>query len=198
MLFELCPDTKQRCVGFKGIQKDANNIKKSLKVLNECGDKIPRFVSHYLDELPPVTINNLDVSQACSARWSGCTVRSPRRHAVKLQANVENLCSVTETIGSAPELMLMNAGWNRATEEDRLSRLGRIARSWLGSWLVGASLALLRIPFVSALLYHLARSWRRERLCRGRCREWDYACTPDSNFFTQMFSNSTGAQIKLR
>ncbi|CAL8361289.1 unnamed protein product [Gadus morhua 'NCC'] len=63
--------------------------------------------------------------------------------------------------------MLLNAGWNRAKEEDRLSRLGRIARSWLGSWLVGASLALLRIPFVSALLYHLARSWRRERLCRG-------------------------------
>lgn len=30
VLFELCPDTKQRCMGFKGKQKDANN-KKLLK-----------------------------------------------------------------------------------------------------------------------------------------------------------------------
>ncbi|KAI9534214.1 hypothetical protein NQZ68_014510 [Dissostichus eleginoides] len=65
-LFELCPETKQRCVTFKGNQKDANNIKSCLKKLNECGENIPRFVSHYLDELPPVTFNNLDVSNLLS------------------------------------------------------------------------------------------------------------------------------------
>ncbi|KAL7400814.1 hypothetical protein ABVT39_018298 [Epinephelus coioides] len=66
LLFELCPDTKQRCVAFKGSQKDANNIKSCLKVLNECGENIPHFVSHYLDELPPVTFNSLDVSSLLS------------------------------------------------------------------------------------------------------------------------------------
>ena len=37
VLFQLCPDTKQRYVAFKGNQKDTNNIKSCLKVLNECG-----------------------------------------------------------------------------------------------------------------------------------------------------------------
>ena len=62
VLFELCPNTKQRYIVFKGNQKDVNNIKSCLKVLNECGENIPQFVSHYLDELPPVTFNNMDVS----------------------------------------------------------------------------------------------------------------------------------------
>ncbi len=66
VLFELCPDTKQRCVTYKGNQKDANNIKCCLKVLNECGDNISRFVSHYLDDLQPLSFNNLDVSNLLS------------------------------------------------------------------------------------------------------------------------------------
>lgn len=60
MLFELCPTT-QRNISHKGAQKDANNIKSCLKVLNECGDNVPRFVSYYLDKLPPVTFSNMDV-----------------------------------------------------------------------------------------------------------------------------------------
>ncbi|XP_077367678.1 uncharacterized protein LOC144011015 [Festucalex cinctus] len=52
LLFELC-STTQRNVLHKGAQKDVNNIKSCLKVLNECGENIPRFVSHYLDDLPP-------------------------------------------------------------------------------------------------------------------------------------------------
>ena len=47
--------------------------------------------------------------------------------------------------------MLLNVGWNRTTEEDQLSWLGRVARTWLRSKLMGASLALWRIPPVSAL-----------------------------------------------
>lgn len=31
-------------------------------MLNDCGEYIPRFVSHYLDKLPPVTFSSLDVS----------------------------------------------------------------------------------------------------------------------------------------
>lgn len=61
-LFELCPQTTQRFVTHKGPQKDANNIKSCLKVLNEAGENIPHFVSHHLDELPPVTFNSVDVS----------------------------------------------------------------------------------------------------------------------------------------
>ena len=61
-LFEVCPNTSIRCVSHKGAQKDINNVKMCLKVLNECGEDIPRFVSHYLDDLPPVSFNHLDVS----------------------------------------------------------------------------------------------------------------------------------------
>ena len=61
LLFELCP-CSQRCVNHKGPQKDANNIKACLKLLNERGEDIPRFVSHFLDDLPPVSYDNIDVS----------------------------------------------------------------------------------------------------------------------------------------
>lgn len=55
VLFELCPSTTQHFVAHKGPQKDANNVKSCLKLLNEAGENIPRFVAHYLDDLPPVT-----------------------------------------------------------------------------------------------------------------------------------------------
>lgn len=61
VLFEVCPST-QRNVVRKGLHKDANNVKTCLKLLNEVGENIPRFVSRHLDELPPVTFNSLDVS----------------------------------------------------------------------------------------------------------------------------------------
>ncbi len=61
VLLDFCTST-QRNVSHKGSQKDVNNIKSCLKVMNECGENVPRFVSHYLDELPPVTFSNMDVS----------------------------------------------------------------------------------------------------------------------------------------
>ena len=99
MLFELCPNTKQCNVTFKGNHKDVNNIKSCLKVLNECGENVPRFVSHYLDELPPVTFNNMDVSNLlCKMKRLHseiCTLR----HTVKLQADIgEDLQTVTSII----------------------------------------------------------------------------------------------------
>lgn len=75
-LFELCPDTKQRCVVHKG--KTSKNIKSCLKLLNEQLENIPRFVSHNLGELPPVTHNNLDMSE-----WLHSEVYT-LRHTVKL------------------------------------------------------------------------------------------------------------------
>lgn len=62
VLFEVCTKTTQRLVSHKGAQKDINNVKLCLKVLNECGDDIPKFVSHFLDELPPVSFTSIDVS----------------------------------------------------------------------------------------------------------------------------------------
>lgn len=50
MLFEVY-DTTQPVVSHKGVHKDGNNVKACLKIWNECGEDIPRFVSHYLDEL---------------------------------------------------------------------------------------------------------------------------------------------------
>lgn len=61
VLFELCPTT-QRNIAHTGTQKDINNIKSCLKVLNECGENVPRFVSYHLDELPPVTFTGMDIS----------------------------------------------------------------------------------------------------------------------------------------
>ena len=62
VLFELCSHAKSRNIAHRGQHKDANNIRLCLQVLNECGEDIPRFVSHYLDDLPPVSFSNLDVS----------------------------------------------------------------------------------------------------------------------------------------
>lgn len=99
VLFELCPNTKQRFVAFKGHQKDVNNIKSCLKVLNECGENIPHFVSHFLDELPPVTFNSMDVSNLLSKMERLHSEICALRQAVKLQADVgEDLRTVTSTI----------------------------------------------------------------------------------------------------
>ena len=69
-------------------------------MLNVCGDKIPRFVSHYLDELPLVTFSNLDVSSLLGKMERLHSEISTLRQAVKLLADVgENLPSMTGTIG---------------------------------------------------------------------------------------------------
>lgn len=57
-LFDLCPSSSQRFVAHKGPQKDVNNVKSCLKVLNEVGENIPCFVSYNLDQLLPVTFNS--------------------------------------------------------------------------------------------------------------------------------------------
>lgn len=44
------------CVNHKGLEKDGNNVKDCLKMLNECGENIQRFLLHFLDEFPPVGI----------------------------------------------------------------------------------------------------------------------------------------------
>jgi hypothetical protein len=62
VLFELCPETTQRYIQHRGDQKDVNNVKSCIGLLNELGDKVPRFVSYHLDELPPVSFNSIDVS----------------------------------------------------------------------------------------------------------------------------------------
>lgn len=39
---------------------DISNMTLCLKVLNECGENIPGFVSHHLDDLLPVAYSSLD------------------------------------------------------------------------------------------------------------------------------------------
>ena len=92
LLFDVCPNTTLRCVAHKGPQKDMNNIKACLKVLNECGENIPRFVSHYLDELPPVGFGNMDASALLSRVEQLSQEVSGLRRALETQAEVsENL-----------------------------------------------------------------------------------------------------------
>lgn len=97
-LFELC-STTQRNVSHKGAQKDANNIKSCLKVLNECGENVPRFVSYYLDDLPPVTFNSLDVSCLLTRMEQLSAEVATLKDTVKIQAEVGNdLRMATESI----------------------------------------------------------------------------------------------------
>ena len=70
ILFELCPSTTHRCVSHKGPQKDSNNVKACLRILNECGENVPRFVSHYLDELPPIGYDHIDATAKHGHEWS--------------------------------------------------------------------------------------------------------------------------------
>lgn len=88
LLFEICPKTTQRNVSHKGPQKDINNIKACLKVLNECGENIPRFVSHYLDDLPPITFGSIDVSALLGRMEQLNTEVSSMKRALETQANV--------------------------------------------------------------------------------------------------------------
>lgn len=100
-LFELCPHTTQRFVTHKGPQKDANNIKSCLKVLNEAGENIPHFVSHHLDELPPVTFNSIDVS---------CMLRTLER----VSADITSLKqAVSVQTGQCDDLRMIANGLNQ-------------------------------------------------------------------------------------
>lgn len=100
-LFDLCPHTTQRFVTHKGPQKDANNIKSCLKVLNEAGENIPHFVSHHLDELPPVTFNSIDVS---------CMLRTLER----VSADITSLKqAVSVQTGQCDDLRVITSGLNQ-------------------------------------------------------------------------------------
>ena len=90
LLFDECPITTLHC----GSQKDTNNIKACLKVLNECRENIPRFVSHYLDEMPPVGFGNMDTSALLSRVEQLSQEVSSLRRALGTQAEV------TESMGA--------------------------------------------------------------------------------------------------
>ncbi|XP_011661635.2 uncharacterized protein LOC105437100 [Strongylocentrotus purpuratus] len=66
VLFDVCSSMNDhvtvRNVAHKGPSRDVNNIKTCIKLLLECGDKIPTFVAKDLDRLPPVGFDNIDVS----------------------------------------------------------------------------------------------------------------------------------------
>ncbi|XP_069547329.1 uncharacterized protein [Brachyistius frenatus] len=95
VLFELCPTTEPR-VSHEGPLKDAQNIKSCLKVMDECGDNTPRFVSHYLDELPPVTSANADVWSLLGRMKQLYAEVCSMRHVMRLQADVsEGLRAIT-------------------------------------------------------------------------------------------------------
>ncbi|XP_059188564.1 F-box only protein 2-like isoform X3 [Centropristis striata] len=87
LLFELCPTT-QRCVEHKGAQKDANNIKDCMRLLDERGEDIPRFVSYHLDELPPVGFGSMDASALLSRLERLSQEVSTLREALETQASV--------------------------------------------------------------------------------------------------------------
>lgn len=70
VLFELCPSS-QLNISHKGAQKDTNNIKSCLKVLSECGENVPRFVSYYLEDLPQ-WLSQIWMCADCLRKWCRC------------------------------------------------------------------------------------------------------------------------------
>lgn len=78
ILFEVCPKTSK---------------------LNEAGENIPRFVSHYLDELPPIGFGSMDTSSLLTKLeqlgWEVLDMRKVCKEQVQIS---ENLCKVTEGI----------------------------------------------------------------------------------------------------
>lgn len=87
VLFELCPGSTRKLVAHTGAQKDLKNVKSCLKLLNEVGDAVPRFVCHHLDELPPVTFNSLDVSCLLGRIEQLSVDITSMKQAVSLQTN---------------------------------------------------------------------------------------------------------------
>lgn len=129
VIFDLCPSTSQRCVAHKGPQKDANNVKSCLKLLNEVGENIPRVVSHYLDELPTVTFNSLDISCLLGKIQRLSTDISAMKRAMSTQTNIcEDLRLVTAGINQRlcvmdqPEPGGGDASISQANEDPAQSR----------------------------------------------------------------------------
>lgn len=73
-----------------------NNVKSCLGLLNKFGDKIPLFVSHHLEELPPVSFNNIDVSCLLAKIEWLCVDVTVLRQFIPVQDKVsDGLCAVT-------------------------------------------------------------------------------------------------------
>lgn len=67
--------------------------------MNECGEDIPRFVSHYLDELPPVSFDSIDVSSLLRRMEQLSVELCSMKHALQLHVNVgEDLRAITVDI----------------------------------------------------------------------------------------------------
>ncbi|XP_071361528.1 uncharacterized protein [Trachinotus anak] len=74
VLLQLCPTTQQS-VSPEGPLRDTDNIKRCLKVMRECGDNVPRFVSRYSDN-SPAGPSNLGAGVTAAERPT--TTDSPR------------------------------------------------------------------------------------------------------------------------
>ena len=68
-------------------------------MLNECGENIPRFVSHYLDELPPVGFGSMDASALLSR------LEQLNREVSSLKRAMDAQTSVSENLGVATAAM---------------------------------------------------------------------------------------------
>lgn len=100
VLSELLPHNK-RWVTHRGQKKDINNVKLCLQVLNECGEEIPRFVSHFLDELPPVSFKHIDVSALLGKMQQiNADIDLLKRTMVDQVAACETLREVSATLNS--------------------------------------------------------------------------------------------------
>ena len=69
-LFELCAD--ENCTRLRkrqGPHRTTKNIEDIVRLMQEKGTDIPTFVALNLSKLPPVTFDNIDVSQAAKCKW---------------------------------------------------------------------------------------------------------------------------------
>lgn len=90
-LYEVC-ESNHREIKHKGNQKDDKNVRDCIKLLNEKGEDTPRFVSHNLKRLPPITFESIDVTALLGRITSLEASVSNLKDSVERQVNTsENL-----------------------------------------------------------------------------------------------------------
>ena len=96
-----------RNVSHKGPSRDVNNIKTSIKLLLECGDKVPAFVAKELDRLPPVGFDNIDVSallgRLIKLESEMAALKQSMQTQVKAAENIQNVAVTMDTRMTAVE-----------------------------------------------------------------------------------------------
>ena len=94
-LFDLCADeTNSRYRKRQGAKKSVMNIEDVIKLLQEKGSDVPKFVALDLSKLPPITFDSVDVSALLN------TIKNTQNEVDILRATIESHNAVSDGLHS--------------------------------------------------------------------------------------------------